>query len=168
MNSHTWIGDAFKKAIYPGDDNLVATMSDEALLTRKAFLGKQRWEELDSEFLDRAPSGLGSALSFLSDIAFRFYLPAFLRAHLNHRLHFVDPCFHVCPYMDDLVVSFEGQINWELIAANRRFQRFKYFTSEECCAIARYIEEVMTREGNDDCHLENCIKLWNATARLRK
>lgn len=55
----------------------------------------RHWEELPQEFLDRAPDGYGSALSFFSDEAFRFYLPAYLVAMVDGNLQQADPIFHL-------------------------------------------------------------------------
>lgn len=55
----------------------------------------RHWEELSQEFLDRAPDGYGSALSFFSDEAFRFYLPAYLVAMIDRNLQQADPIFHL-------------------------------------------------------------------------
>lgn len=47
----------------------------EPLRVIAAFDDKDDWTKLAPEWLDKVPSGLGSALSFLADEALRFYIP---------------------------------------------------------------------------------------------
>ena len=78
---------AFTAAKYPGDKNLRGSdQGDEPFMIEHDFYGKNDWRVLSSEFIDGAPSGLGSALSFFSDSAFRFYLPAYLLADIDGKL----------------------------------------------------------------------------------
>ena len=70
---------AFAAVEYPGDWCLRdSNEGDEPHLLEKEFAGKCDWRTLDPAFLDRAPGGYASALSFFSDEAFRFYLPAYI------------------------------------------------------------------------------------------
>ena len=62
------------------------TKAEEPYLLEEEFKGKTDWQLLDSEFIDQAPDGLASALSFFSDEAFRFYLPAYLIADIDGKL----------------------------------------------------------------------------------
>ena len=90
----TEIVHAFANVEYPGDWCL--RESDEGLepfAVERAFRGKDDWRSLDHDFLDGAPDGLGSALSFFSDEAFRFYIPAYLIAYLSGSLQRSDPIF---------------------------------------------------------------------------
>lgn len=59
---------------------------EEPILLERAFRDKTDWRVLTPEFLDSAPEGCSSALSFFSDEAFRFYLPAYLLADLRGEL----------------------------------------------------------------------------------
>lgn len=47
----------------------------EPARVEELFKGKKRWTGLSPRFLDGAPDRLGSALSFFSDEAFRFFCP---------------------------------------------------------------------------------------------
>lgn len=93
---------AFEAVEYPGDWNLAGSREgDEPYLLVEEFKGRNDWHVLEAEFLDQAPGGFGSALSFFSDEAFLFYLPAYLLADLDNRLTRVDPVFHLTHGLDD-------------------------------------------------------------------
>ena len=97
------IRDAFCDVEYPGDWCLKGSYEgEEPYLLENEFKGKSTWQTLDAAFLDQAPDGYGSALSFFSDEAFRFYLPAYLIADLDQKLRMVDPVFHLCFGLDDV------------------------------------------------------------------
>jgi hypothetical protein len=67
------IAAAFSEVAYPGDDDLVAPgYGEEPAALAREFAGKADWRVLDPEFLDRAPDGWGTALSFFSDRALQF------------------------------------------------------------------------------------------------
>ncbi len=96
------IEQAFAEVIYPGDDNLTdSTYGEEPAALIEDFRGKMDWRDLDAEFLNQAPDGWGSALSFFSGAALRFYLPAYLIADIQGELETPDPmvrlCWHVTP-----------------------------------------------------------------------
>lgn len=67
----------------------------------REFAGKDDWRTLDAAFLDQAPDGYSSALSFFSDEAFRFYLPAYLLADMQGALRCTDVAFHLCFGLED-------------------------------------------------------------------
>ncbi|MFL6735318.1 MAG: hypothetical protein ACJ8EY_11580, partial [Sphingomicrobium sp.] len=50
---------------------------DEPALTAAAFADKDDWTNLDWKWLDEAADGWASAMSFLSDEAACFYIPAY-------------------------------------------------------------------------------------------
>jgi len=90
------ISSAFSNVAFPGDWCLrEGNEGDEPFLLEREFQGKTNWHVLAPEFLDGAPDGFASALSFFSDEAFRFYLPAYLIADINGRLERQDPAFHL-------------------------------------------------------------------------
>ena len=87
---------AFADVQYPGDECLVSSSyGDEPDLLEQEFKGKSDWRQLDPQFLDQAPDGYGSALSFFSDEAFRFYLPAYLLSDIDGLLGQATPVFHL-------------------------------------------------------------------------
>lgn len=133
---------AFAGVAYPGDDGLRGSdEGDEPFEVERDFRGKTDWRTLDPGFIDQAPDGLASALSFFSDAAFHFYLPAYLMADVEGRLDRADPSFHLTHGLDD---SSRGErINplrygertwWD--AAQERFGRF---TRDQAAAVAAYL-----------------------------
>jgi hypothetical protein len=115
---------------------------DEPALLERDFRDKRDWRQLTPEFLDWAPDGFASALSFFSDEAFRFYLPAYLLADVREQLKSADVLFHLTHGLEDdsmnrLVNPLRyGNRTW-LDAA--RF-RFAVFDTAQAKAIARYLE----------------------------
>jgi hypothetical protein len=87
---------AFADVEFPGDWCLRGSNEgEEPFLLEQAFKGMSDWRLLDPAFLDLAPDGYGSALSFFSDEAFRFYLPAYLIADIDGQLDRNHPVFHL-------------------------------------------------------------------------
>jgi hypothetical protein len=136
------IRSAFALVEYPGDWCLKnSSEGTEPLLLEQEFKGKTQWETIAPDFLDRAPDGYASALSFFSDEAFHFYLPAYLIADLDGSLQLTDPVFH-------LTHGLESSSQQELINPRRygdrtwwdyaRF-RFSVFTMEQVGAIVAYL-----------------------------
>ncbi len=77
----TRIREVFGKREYPGDEFLVVDMSGadwDQIEILAAFRGK-RWDEVPAATLD----AYSNALSFLTEEAFRFYLPAFMLASIQ-------------------------------------------------------------------------------------
>lgn len=100
----TAIRQAFATIEYPGDHQLRGSdEGDEPFLVERAFKGKTDWRSLDFEFVDQAPEGLASALSFFSDETFHFYLPAYLIADIDGRLRRSDPVFHLTHGLRDFI-----------------------------------------------------------------
>jgi hypothetical protein len=91
------IEQAFADVAYPGDDDLTdSSYGEEPAAPIEDFRGKTDWRALDSGFLDQAPDGWASALSFFSGRALRFYLPAYLIADLRGELMSADPVSRLC------------------------------------------------------------------------
>ena len=72
---------------------------DVPLQVEADFAGKVDWTKLLPEWLDAAPDGLASTLSFLGDEAIRFYIPVYLAADLIGTLHRVNPTFTLTPWL---------------------------------------------------------------------
>ena len=93
---------AFADVEYPGDQRLRGSdEGDEPFQVERDFQGKRDWRSLDAEFIDHSPDGLGSALSFFSHEAFRFYMPAYMLADIDGRLEKVNPVFQLTHGLDD-------------------------------------------------------------------
>jgi hypothetical protein len=116
--------------------------SDEPFLLEEEFKDKADWRALDAAFLDQAPDGFGSALSFFSSAAFRFFLPGYLVADLAGELERVDPVFHLWHGLDDTTGAQRvnprryGEKTWSQVVA----ERFASFTRPEIEAIVEYLE----------------------------
>ena len=137
------IREAFAGIEYPGDACLVNSREGtEPALLEKAFTGRTDWAALDPAFIDRAPDGFGTALSFFSDEAFRFYLPAYLLADLDARLAQADPVFILTHGLDDESGAQKvnprryGERTW----ADHARHRFAIFDARQASAIAAYLE----------------------------
>jgi len=88
------ITSAFATVEYPGDESLIGSnQGDEPFLLEEEFKGKTDWQALNPTFLDQAPGGFASALSFFSNEAFHFYLPAYLVADLKGQLEYTYPYY---------------------------------------------------------------------------
>lgn len=115
---------------------------EEPLLVEREFRGKTDWRDLDPVFLDHAPDGLASALSFFSDEAFRFYLPAYLIADLRGQLERADVLFHVTCGLEDAAKT--KQLNPRRYGARTWFDsashRLSTLDGIECRAIVAYLE----------------------------
>jgi len=136
------ITDAFAGLDHPGDSRLRrSNEGDEPLWVEDDFSGKTDWQGIGPDLLDGSPNGLGTALCFFSDEAFRFFLPAFLIADIRGQLERVDPVFH-------LIHGLEASSKNERINPLRYGERtwfdgarhkFAMFTRSEAAAIVSYL-----------------------------
>ena len=86
------IRQAFAATPYPGDAFLQGSFDGSEPGEEVApFIGKSDWSKVESTLLDQRYS----ALSFFSEAAFRFFLPAYLIADLREELLTADPLFHL-------------------------------------------------------------------------
>ena len=94
---------AFADVAYPGDDDLTdSTYGEEPAALVRDFRGRTDWRALDAGFLDQAPEGWSSALSFFSSKALHFYLPAYLVADVSGDLKCSDPVSRLCLFVTPL------------------------------------------------------------------
>ena len=132
---------AFVTASYPGDGELVRSAGDEPDEVVELFRSRADWRRLTPEFVDRAGAASPSALSFFSDRAFRFYLPAYLISDLDRQLVYTDPLFYVDHGLDQasrekpVTVSGKKTLTWWEVQQDR----FAGFTSDEAAAIVAYM-----------------------------
>lgn len=153
---------AFAKVKFPGSDMIVSSGErDEPVETRRAFRDKVDWRVLDSGFLDSAPNGYASSLSFLTTEGFKFYIAAFMIADLKGELALVDPTSHLCPYVDDLITSGD-RLDLDVLFDDDRCWRLRSFDAKQCEAISRYICKVNSRMPDCSEHLTRWSGLWNA------
>ncbi|MEK6642379.1 MAG: DUF6714 family protein [Planctomycetota bacterium] len=148
----TLIRNAFATVEYPGDARLIS--SDEGNEPREvqlAFLGKRDWTTLAPEFLDAAPDGLSSALSFFSEAAFRFYTPAFMIADIDQLLGRANPVFHLYSGLTDHKRNEQvnpyryGKLTWFEVMSKRH----ALFTSAEATAIIEFLRFAAERSDFD-------------------
>jgi hypothetical protein len=136
------IRNAFAAVEFPGDWCLINSREGtEPAALEKEFKGKDDWKSLDPSSLDQAPDGFGTALSFFSDEAFHFYLPAYLLADLDGLLRQADPVFHLTHGLDR--DSRDEKINPRRYGERTWFDharhKFAMFNARERAAIAAYL-----------------------------
>ncbi len=139
----TLISAAFGSNERPGNWALVGTYEgDEPGLLVRDFQDKPDWRTLDPAFLDQAPNGYASALSFFSDEAFRYFLPAYLIADIDGKLDRVDPVHSLTNGLDD--VSRHEKVNSRRYGDRTWLEAARYrlsvFTRQEARAILAYLE----------------------------
>ena len=125
---------------------------DEGPLLEADFKDKADWRALDAAFLDQAPGGYASALSFFSPEALRYFLPAYLLADLAGQLDRVEPVAALC-------LGFSSAARSQLVNQRRfgqltRFEsaarRFSILSRDQACAVVAYLEQkAKTAEGPD-------------------
>ena len=145
---------AFRDTPFPGDAFLQGSFDGcEPYDEVSQFHGRDRWAALEPAFLDARYC----ALSFFSEGAFRFFLPAYLVADLHDALLTADPTFHLCHGFaasasehavggrtfvrragPDVFVNPRryGAMTW----ADHARHRLAVFTREEAGAIVAYLE----------------------------
>ena len=136
------IREAFAAVEYPGDWCLIASREGfEPALLEAEFKGRTDWRTLDAAFIDQAPDGFGTALSFFSDEAFHFYLPAYLIADLDRALQQANPVFALTHGLDER--SRREKINprryGERTWLDHARHKFAMFNAAERDAIAAYL-----------------------------
>jgi hypothetical protein len=139
----TQIQKAFSAVEFPGDWCLISSREgNEPFLLEREFKGEDNWRNLDASFIDQAPDGFGTALSFFSDEAFHFYLPAYLLADLDGRLKQADPVFHLTHGLDR--ASRDEKINPRRYGERTWFEHARYkfamFNEQERAAIVEYLK----------------------------
>lgn len=153
---------AFAQTQHPGDaflqGSFEGTEPDEVA---RAFAGITDWSHVDASTLDAQYTALG----FLSEGGFRFFLPAYLIADLQGRLQTADPAFVLTHGFFDTIVVVPGRagthqrrIGKSAFVNPRRYgamtwhdharARLSVFTREECGAIVCYLEH--RRDGDAD------------------
>lgn len=90
---------AFKDTPFPGEGRLTDSFGEEAEALVREFASQRDWRTLSATFLNQAPEGWGSALSFFSAPALQFYLPAYLIADIRGALEIADPSSRLCAFL---------------------------------------------------------------------
>ena len=150
---------AFADVDYPGDDDLTnSKYGEEPAVLRDEFRGKSDRSKLDSDFLNYAPDnwGPGTALSFFSDDALRFYLPLYLIADIQGELWGGDPSWRLC-----MSVKGRGKRDksGNMIWSSR--DTFDKFDGAQASAVVDYLRWKMnTEDGNKDAIEEALENYW--------
>lgn len=139
---------------HPGDAFLQGSFEGtEPFEVARALSGVTSWWQVDAGLLD----ALYTALAFLSEGGFRFFLPAYLVADLEGRLSTADPVFDLTHGFLDTTVAIgvgsavhERRIGRSALVNPRRYgamtwydharARLAVFTREEAEAIVGYLE----------------------------
>lgn len=161
---------AFEDTPAPSPSQLRGSQEgDEPYLLEKEFLGKDDWTTLDVEFIDQAPAGFGTALSFFSRDAFRFYLPAYLLADLDDALEQAEPSFHLWHGLNDekrdqpVNPRCYGPLTWFDVTA----ERCALFNRLEVAAIVEYLRYKATVDDFSRPQVEQALaNFW--VPRLRR
>lgn len=152
---------AFAATPYPGDPFLVGSAEGcEPEEEVGPFRGQVDRDRLAPAFLDAHYS----ALSFFSEGAFRYFLPAYLLADLAGRLMTADPVFHLAGGFADFAArltaggrEFTRRVGRTALVNPRRYGamtsfdyarfRLSVFSREEAAAIATYLEYRRERDS---------------------
>jgi hypothetical protein len=117
-----------------------SSMGDEPTWVAESFLDKTDWPLIDTSWLDDAPNGLGSALSFLSNEAVCFYIPAYLLADLRGQLSRSDPFI-------SLTRGFDISSHNQRLVKHKDYtwtdygrERWANLTPEQALAVVHYLE----------------------------
>ena len=139
----------------------------KAALLEAELRGKTDWRALDAAFIDQAPEGFGTALSFFSDEAFHFYLPAYLLADLDRALKQANPVFALTHGLDErsrrekINPRRYGERTWQDHARHK----FAMFNAAERAAIAAYracrLEDEEMTEFEKQSIREALRSYWN-------
>ena len=132
---------AFEAVIYPGDNNLtVSTYGEEPAALVETFRDKTDWHALSAAFLDQAPDGWGSALSFFSAAALQFYLPAYLIADIRGELKIADPAIRLCAPVTPSADRQKIAKPWGGgTLGQRNREAFALFDAQQASAIVAYL-----------------------------
>ena len=132
---------AFQGVAYPGEHDLTdSTYGEEPEALVEDFRGKYDWSVLDNEFLDQAPDGWGSALSFFSGAALPFYLPAYLVADIQGHLTHNDPAVRLCAAVTaQLAVKKIARIHGGGTLGEYVTKQFSLFNKEQVDVIVNYL-----------------------------
>ena len=126
MRLYREIGTAFATTPYPGDDKLCGSEQGNEPAEDAMELRGLKWQSAHPVLLARCYT----AMRFLSDAGFRYFLPAYLLADLAGSDSNADPVVQLVYGMEDKTIT------WR----QHSLDRFKSFNREERRAIIHYLE----------------------------
>jgi hypothetical protein len=159
------IQEVFGQSRYPGDNFLQGSFEGcEPYEETQPFKGKTDWQTIEPALLDAHYA----ALSFFSETALRFFLPAYLIADLRDELQTADPLFVLVHGFHDLAVEHQTKagvfvrksgksafINPKRYGAMTFYDyarwRLSVFAKEEAQAIVAYLNY---KRDVDEYHLQ--------------
>jgi len=144
------IEQAFAEVAFPGVDRLTdSSYGEEPAALVKAFGMETDWRRLQSAFLNQAPDGWASALSFFSAAALQFYLPAYLIADLRGQLDRVDPAVRLCSFVAPQLSERKLAGIWGGgTLGDYARPEFARFTPQQTGAIVAYLWWRLERDGD--------------------
>ncbi len=153
---------AFADVEYPGDDDLTdSTYGEEPAALVKDFRGKTDRQQLDAAFLNQAPDGWGTALSFFSGNALRFYLPVYLIADVRGELDSTDPVSRLCSSLTPLGASQRIAKMWGGGTMGERARaNFDKFDAAQVSAIVAYLRWKLDATGGHDPTIEQALEYY--------
>lgn len=144
------IREAFSEVQFPGEGDLTNSFGDEAEALVRDFRSQTDWRALSPEFLNQAPEGWGSALSFFSGRALQFYLAAYLIADVEGTLDIADPSSRLCAF---LVYGYETKKLAKFYGGGTLGEyarkEFALFTAAQVSAIVAYLWWKLDQNGYD-------------------
>jgi len=152
---------AFADVEFPGENNLSrSTYGSEPPLLRKEFRDKRDWRTLTTDFLNQAPGGFGSALSFFTDQAYLFYLPAYLIADIEGRLDDArSPTSRLCYSVTPLGERNKLAKIWGGGTMGDRAKKcFESFSTEQVSAIVAYLWWTLESAGSESLVVEQALE----------
>ena len=123
-----------------------SAQGDEPLRIIAAFDDKDDWTKLEPEWLDKVPSGLGSALSFLADEAICFYIPAYIVADMTTGLQMVDPAFTLTHGFARVSHHERVRPQREKMSTEHARNRWSRLSPEQVVAVVHYLEWRLQRD----------------------
>jgi hypothetical protein len=132
-----------------------SAQDDEPLRVIAAFDDKDDWTTLAPEWLDKVPSGLGSALNFLADEAICFYMPAYIVADMTTALQMVDPTFTLTHGFAHRSHNKRVKSQSEKTSTEYARNRWSRLSHAQAAAIVRYLEWRVLRDRRDHGHIVN-------------
>lgn len=154
------IGHAFAHVTHPGDADLTdSTYGEEPEALVEDFRGRSDWRVLDAEFLDQAPDGWGTALSFFSAKALRFYLPAYMIADIRGQLTTCDPAYRLCASLTPLGGQRKIARRWGGGTMGERARaEFAAYDAAQVSAIVAYLWWKLDSLGGHDEVIEQALE----------
>lgn len=153
---------AFADVAYPGDNDLTdSTYGEEPEALVKEFRGKTDRTQLDAAFLNQAPDGWGTALSFFSANALRFYLPVYLIADIRDELECCEPAVRLCSALTPLGARQKIAKRWGGgTMGNRARKTFARFDDKQVAAVVDYLKWKLEAVDGYDPTIEQALEAY--------